>query len=100
VQPNVAADLKSTSPCQLSVETPHPQCRFTEFTLKEMLVFLQVIVKFTLNLNMSNLSIISHFLKHTFQNQRVGNAICKDLQRGLEVSQKLLKLERWSPEGR
>jgi len=32
---------------------------------------------------MSNLSIISHFLKHTFQNQRVGNAICKDLQRGL-----------------
>ncbi len=56
---------------------------FKKLSLKEMLIFLQVIIRFTLNLSALNLSIFSHHLKSRFINERVGNAICKDLQRGL-----------------
>lgn len=65
---------------------------FEYLPLKECLVFYQSLVWRILNMHNSNLSVISAFLKYTFQNKYVGNAICKDLQRGMSRQVVLFKL--------
>ncbi len=69
-------------------------CRkhFEYLSLKECLNFYQSLVWRILNMNVLNLSIISAFLKFTFLNQYVGNAICKDLQRGMSRQVVVFKL--------
>ncbi|MCX2780606.1 hypothetical protein [Microbulbifer thermotolerans] len=65
---------------------------FEYLSLKECLIFYQSLVWRILNMNGLNLSIISAFLKHTFRNKYVGNAICKDLQRGMSRQVVVFKL--------
>ncbi len=69
-------------------------CRkhFEYLSLKECLVFYQSLAWRILNMHSLNLSSISGFLKTTFINKRVGNAICKDLQRGMSRQVVLFKL--------
>jgi|26BtaG_2_1085354.scaffolds.fasta_scaffold04277_4 hypothetical protein len=69
-------------------------CRkhFDYLSLKECMVFYQSLVWRILNMNGLNLSIISAFLKYTFLNKYVGNAICKDLQRGMSRQVVVFKL--------
>jgi hypothetical protein len=69
-------------------------CRkhFEYLSLKECLVFYQSLVWRILNMTSMNLSAISAFLKNTFQNKYVGNAICKDLQRGMSRQVVVFKL--------
>lgn len=65
---------------------------FEYLSLKECLNFYQSLVWRILSMNGLNLSIISAFLKYTFLNQYVGNAICKDLQRGMSRQVVIFKL--------
>jgi hypothetical protein len=65
---------------------------FEYLSLKESLVFYQSLVWRILNMNGLNLSVVSAFLKHTFENKYVGDAICKDLQRGMSRQVVIFKL--------
>ncbi|MEH2285736.1 MAG: hypothetical protein V7K90_31215 [Nostoc sp.] len=56
---------------------------FEYLTLKEMLIFFQLLVFRVLNMQIMNLSFMSAFLKRTFKNNHYGRAICKDMQRGM-----------------
>ncbi|MXS84131.1 hypothetical protein [Nitrosomonas oligotropha] len=69
-------------------------CRkhFEYLSLKECLIFFQALVSRVLNMSQINLSIISSFLKYTFKNKYVGNAICKDIQRGMSRQVVIFKL--------
>jgi hypothetical protein len=69
-------------------------CRkhFEYLSLKECLVFYQSLAWRILNMNSLNLSAVSAFLKYTFRNRHIGDAICKDLQRGMSRHVVVFKL--------
>ena len=56
---------------------------FTFLSLKELLIFTKVLVKYVLNLSLMEISMISTLIKHTNINKHIGNAIVKDMQRGM-----------------
>jgi len=58
------------------------EIHFNFISLKNRLIFLQAVIRFVLNLGAMNLSKISSLVRRTFINEKIGNSICMDLQRG------------------
>lgn len=56
---------------------------FQELNLKELLIFIKTLIGYVLNLGGMNISLASTFIKHTLAETHIGNAIVKDMQRGM-----------------
>ena len=56
---------------------------FPCLNLKELLIFVKTLIDYILNISSMEISLISTLIKHTIINQYLGNAIVKDMQRGM-----------------
>ncbi len=56
---------------------------FPCLNLKELLIFIKTLIDYILNISAMEISSISTLIKHTIINQYLGNAIIKDMQRGM-----------------
>ncbi len=56
---------------------------FPNLNLKELLIFVKTLIDYILNISSMEISLISKLIKHTIINQYLGNAIVKDMQRGM-----------------
>ena len=56
---------------------------FKELSMIELLLFAKTLIGFVLNLSSMEISLVSTFIKYSFQNTYIGNSIVKDMQRGM-----------------
>lgn len=56
---------------------------FPNLNIKELLTFVKVLIRLVLNLGGMHMSWIATFLKRTFIEKHIGNAIINDIQRGM-----------------
>lgn len=56
---------------------------FPFLKLNELLIFAKILIRYVLNISSMEISLISVLIKHTIVNQFIGNAIIKDMQRGM-----------------